>query len=237
MLTELFARYKTLLTLLGVIAVIGLVAWLVFSLFLSFTVTSTTPSLRAVSYQQPQIVVNFNKAIDESSLSIESESLKVAPEVVGPSIRFNIFSELDPDNEYTILIKEVRSKDGMSLKNYSLQFTPELNDSSLTDRDNALILARQNANKDPILSDRILDITPYSTLQYNIRSYIDTDRSGESHITLEIEILLSAADVRINRQAAIDAAKQQALAYLAGLEGVNINDYTLIYTLREPSLY
>lgn len=86
-------------------------------------------------------------------------------------------------------------------------------------------------------TDPILNSLPHSTLDYNLTvAQGTTGIKGDQKLILDADLLLSAADVRSGRDAAIAAYTQEVRDYITSL-GLNPDSYTINYTISESSPY
>lgn len=85
-------------------------------------------------------------------------------------------------------------------------------------------------------TDSILNNLPHSTLDYNLTVAQGTPGVENQKLALDAELLLSAADVRSGRDAAIAAYTQEVRDYITSL-GLNPDSYTINYTISESSPY
>ena len=236
MLNGYLVRYKKTLIIAGVlIASLG-IGWAIYYNVFLFHVTSISPDPKAASYLSPRLIVNFNKEISTDNLKVTAQDISVTASVDKKRVVIMLPEVLEADKTYKITLSSVDSKSGDQLRDYVIDFATVLNRESLTDEDYKIILDRQEAGKSEIINDPIFKYLPYSTLDYEMEGVIKNADTEFEKITIQIELQLSAADVRIDRNAAIERYKAEAMSYLDSLADIQLENYNVEVTVIEPTL-
>jgi len=241
MFIDFYKQHARIINSIVIVSLLALIGWLVYYFVFSFHITSITPNPSNASYLSPKLEVKFNRELTTDGLKVEGEGIEITSRISDKNtLEINLTSKRKIGETYKIKIIYLKSTSGDEFKNHTIMLAAVSSEASLTDADRDAILNKQQENKPDVLNDRIAGLIPYSTLQYAIEP---TGRvSSDGKITIEIIIYLSNADVKINRQGAIDSAKQAALNYLREGEagestspgGVNPDDYVIEYEIREP---
>lgn len=230
---DILRQYKKPLIFFFIVGLVIISGLFIYRNFFTLSINGTSPSATSVSSIQPQVVVSFNKTIKPESVTVASESVVVSAVVDGNKVRVNLFSGLISGEKATIILS-AESTDGYKLDKHTIEFTPTGSEGSLTERDNKLILARQETNKSPALQDPIFGVLPASTLDYSITHTIDHADTEYERISIIVAISLSAADSRTDKIGAFEAAKQSAKDFLQSK--VNLEDYSVVYVLAGEGL-
>lgn len=206
--------------------------------FLTFHVTGTTPSLRKVAAITPIIKVNFNKPIK----SVGEVTIKGGDNILhsytfdGKQLRI-LLNKMEVNKTITITLTDVVSTDDYTIGTKVLTFTTKdiAADKLPKDQFDELIIQQDrdtNANADPISA-----VLPHSTLHYTATLEVAGVRDdGSNRMGAYVEINLSASDVRIDREQAIDDYKTEFVDYLVS-KGIDSTNYQIVYKIIEPSLY
>jgi len=236
MVRDYLIKYKKpLIIFVLLIATLG-VGWAIYYNVILFHVTSIAPNPKSASYLSPRLIVNFNKDISSDNLKVTGKDITVTATADKKRVLIMLPETLEADKTYSITLTSVDSTSGDTIRDKVIEFTTVLGRDSLTDEDYKIILDRQEAGKSEIVNDPIFAHVPYSTLNYEIEGVINNADTEFEKITLQITLELSAADVRIDRNAAIEQYRAEAMAYLSSLEGINIADYNVEVTVSEPTL-
>jgi hypothetical protein len=241
MLVDFYKLHARLINATIIFIILALVGWLIYYFVFTFHITSITPEPSRASYLTPKLEVTFNRDLVTEGLKVEGEGIEITSRVSGKNkLEINITSNRKIGTVYKIKIVSLKSTGGDEIRNHTINLAALSSEASLTDSDRKIILDEQQDNKPQVLNDPISYLIPYSTLQFSIEPTGQVD--SKNKIVIKIIIFLSNADVKINRQAAIDSATLSALNYLkngASLEakepqGVNPDNYTIKYEIREP---
>ncbi len=241
MLIDFYKQYAKLINSIVIVLFLGLIAWLVYYFVFSFHITSITPNPSNASYLTPKLEVKFNRDLTTEELKVEGEGVEVTSRISDTrTLEINIVSKRTIGENYKIKIVYLKSSEGDEFKNHTINLAAVSSEASLTNSDREVILNNQQENKPDVLNDPISELIPYSTIQYAVDP---TGRvSPDGKIIISITIFLSNADVKIDRQGAIDSAKQSALNFLrngvvleaSATQGVNPDNYVIEYEIREP---
>lgn len=239
MLVDFYKLHARLINTVIIFIVLALIGWLVYYFVFTFHITSITPDPSRASYLTPKLEVTFNRDLVTDGLRVEGEGIELTSRISGKNkLEINITSKRKIGTVYKINIVSLKSTGGDEIRNRSINLAALSSEASLTDADREAILNEQQDNKPQILNDPISSLIPYSTLQFSIEP---TQELNNNKIVIRIIIFLSNADVKIDRQGAIDSAKNSAIEYLrngASFEGdgggVNPDNYFIEYEVREP---
>lgn len=241
MFIEFYKAHARLINTVIVVSVLAVVGWIIYYFFFTFHITSITPNPSRASYLTPKLEVTFNRDLVTDGLKVEGEGVEVTSRVSDKNkLEISITSKRTIDRTYKIKLVSVKSVKGDEMRNNTITLAALASTASLTDADRDAILNQQQENKPDVLNDPISYLIPYSTLQYSIEPTGSVD--DKNKIVIKVIIFLSNADVKTNRQAAIDSAKQAAMEYLKNgasfeaeeAQGVNPDNYTITYEIREP---
>lgn len=242
MFVDFYKLHARLINTVVVVVVLALIGWLVYYFVFTFHITSITPDPSRASYLTPKLELTFNRDLVSDGLKVEGEGVTVTSRISGKNkLEINITSNRKIGTIYKITIVSLKSSNGDEMRNHIINLAAVSSQATLTDADRDAILNEQQENKPEVLNDPISYLIPYSTLQFSIEPTSRVDNKTNK-IIIKIIIFLSNADIKINRQAAIDSAKQSALHYLkngASFEseepqGVNPDNYIIEYEIREP---
>jgi len=225
-------RNRQIPTIIGIIAIVIVsIAAVVYYSFFTFHITKTDPGLERISRYSPIIRINFNKELSRGSSDIvilnKDNISKV--EVEGKQLRLFLKNiNPDVDSSYTVTINKLLSKDKQYIiKDKRISFsTKDIEFSEMSEADQKLIIDQQDLDQPSRNADPAFDIFPYGTLDYTID--FDQDK------TLTVQLLLSNADVKINRQSAIDRYQAEAQTYLESLD-LKLENYIINYVVVDPS--
>lgn len=236
MFVDMYQKHKRLIILGGLALVVALVAWGIIYNVVLFHVTSVSPNPNNASYLSPRLVVTFNKdlAADGVAVTLDNNALKTA--VDRNKLTITLPGNFEGNKTYNIDINSVNSRAGDVIKDHIIQMHTVLSSDSLTAEDQQLILDQQEANKSPVINDPIFNYLPHSTLDYSMDAVINNADTSLQSLTIEIKLLLTAADVKIDRNAAIAQYKQEAMDYLSSLKGIDISKYNVEVTVNDPTL-
>lgn len=222
---------KRALLIIGGILLLPLLALLYYQIFV-FHITGTNPDTKRVSNISPFIDIHFNKPLDGENIEIDvTEGPITGFSVVnGKTLRVGL-GPMDVKQEYMIEISKVRARNGDELLNKTIRFTTrDIPFDKLPKGQKTEILKAQDspngAKADPILS-----YLPYDGLNYRLEAVFDND-----NLTVDAELILSAADVRIDRNSAIEKYKTQVRDYITSI-GLKPDSYNIQYKVTEPSIY
>lgn len=221
---------KTIILVVGILFAI-IAGWLLYS-SMTFRITGTTPSLNRVSNISPFIDVHFSKEITLDNADIDSDELGITgfDKVDEKTIRV-YFGDITVGTRYTVTINHVESTDGKLIEQKNLSFTAkDIPFEKLSAAQRQAILDYQDKTNN-IKSDPVLSYVPYGGLHFQLDA-----NSDSGLLTLVAELRLSAADVKIDREKAIETYKKEVLDYLSG-NGIDPSKYQIEYKIAEPSIY
>jgi len=211
--------------------------------FFTFYLKGTSPKTSTVSINSPYLKLKFNKSLtseghEVSLINASDEPSYVRQVVNGKTLVLYLPTDLSEGIEYTVNISKITAQDGKSFSG-ELRFTPEDIPYEKLDKDQQEeILRLQDERSDSDANDPIMNHLPHSALNYNLSLYINDGLGSDvpaERIILNAEILLSAADVRIDRDGAIEQAKQDINSYITSLN-LDPANYQIEYSVTEPVL-
>lgn len=224
---------KTLLKRTGVVVaglLIILFAWLIFYANFIFHVTGITPNDGDISQYTPVLNVSFSHDIDSKKIVTTMQ-----PDAIGSAIVKNKaltinFDILEVGQKYTVTVKNISSTSGKKLPDQTITFTAkDIPFDKLPASQQEAAMQQQNSPGAANTQDKAYNYIPYGDLNYNLS--ID-DNNGV--IVITAELLLSAADVRSDRNAAIEQYKREVLDYMKK-SGLDPTKYQITYTVTESS--
>lgn len=233
---------KKIAVVLVPIIVIG-IGFLVYRELFTFYLKNTSPKTSAVSVNSPYLKLNFNKHLEKEGNELTLDNANGQPHhinlvVDNKTLTVYLPSDLVEGNEYILKINHVAATEG---KTYSgeLRFTPQdIPYEKLDKAQQEEILRLQDERSESDANDPIMNHLPHSTLNYNLSLYVSDGLGSDvpaERIVLNAEILLTAADVRIDREGAIEQAKQDINSYITSL-GLDPASYQIEYSITEPIL-
>jgi len=230
-------KYRKFIVIAAALILIS-IAWFIYYSVFVFHISSTTPNTGSVSRYAPVIRIHFNKELADEKVEVTGSVVKsseVQPQNKTLVVYLNEL-DLEKDARYEFTITSVSSSSGDVIKNKVTSFnTKDIPYSELSNEDQKIILDTQQSKKSDLYTDVIFKYLPYSTLSYSIDAHEPV--SDVPNVKIIITATLSAADVRINRNGAVEKAYQEARTYLSSLKDVSLQNYDVQYEVNEPSLY
>ena len=198
---------------------------------LTFRFIGTNPGTNKISVISPYIDVEFSKPLNQDSVALSGENAPISKfDIVDKKILRIFLTELKLDTRYRIIIESIAAEDGKQLKNQEISFTTKDIEFDDLPRDQQQAILELQDKPSPIKSDPVLEFLPYGGLNYEINAV-----TRDSTTILQVRLLLSAADVRINASAAAEQYKQEARDYISS-NGINPKEYTFEYEIVQPSI-
>lgn len=196
-----------------------------------FRVTEVSPDVDKVSVISPYLEITFSKNISKDGLSVDATNDVVSKRIITDNKLQLRLSGMKVNKTYTINLENVMSVDGKKITNKSYSFVAkDIPYSRLSDEEQKAISDIQDSYA-PTKSDPILNYLPYGTTDFSLEA-VATDNAS---LVIKADLLLSAADVRSNRQASIDAYRQAVIDYIKSIK-LDPNSYNIEYTVIEPSV-
>lgn len=219
-----------LLVGVGVVMFAGIIIWSILFIVVIFRITSVTPGGDTISIYQPRIIVTFNKALSSENLKVTFDEKEAKTTIDGSTLTVTLDQALSVNAGYVLEIKNIQAVSGDVIKNQKFDYKTSSDPRLISPEDDALILEIQD-DKEGYFSDPIMQYMPHGALNYTI-SGIEKDEK----VVIKISVILSAADVRIDRNAAIERARQDAMKYLGTLDDIDISTYEIQTEVVEPTL-
>lgn len=230
-------KYRKIIIVATLLIALG-IGWSVYYSLFVFHISSTTPNTGSVSRYAPVLRIHFNKELVDEKIEITGDVVK-SSEVQSKDKTLVVYlNTLDAkkDTKYEFTISSISSTDGDVMKRKVVSFhTKNIPFSELSTEDQKIVLDTQQAEKAKLYSDVIFEYLPHSTLSYSIDARKPV--SDVPNVQVTITATLSASDVRIDRNGAVEKAYSEARAYLSSLKGVTLSNYDIQYSVDEPSLY
>jgi len=230
-------KYRKFIVIAAALILIS-IAWFIYYSVFVFHISSTTPNTGSVSRYAPVIRIHFNKELADEKVEVTGSVVKsseVQPQNKTLVVYLNEL-DLEKDARYEFTITSVSSSSGDVIENKVTSFnTKDIPYSELSNEDQKIILDTQQSKKSDLYTDVIFKYLPYSTLSYSIDAHEPV--SDVPNVKVIITATLSAADVRIDRNGAVEKAYQEARTYLSSLKDVSLQNYDIQYEVNEPSLY
>lgn len=208
---------------------IATIVWSFVYLFVIFHVVSVIPDGSVLSKYQPEIIITFNKPVSDHNLEVLFANKKQEVTVRDNQIRFVVRQNMDDGKKYNLVLKKIQSNSGDIIKDQIFSFTASSDSSLITPEQDKRILKEQD-DKTGYFTDPIMEFLPYETLDYTVSGV----EQENGKILVEITISLTAADIRTDRQAAIDQYISDAMTYLKNLPEIQIKDYEIKTTVIDP---
>jgi len=230
-------KYRKII-IVAVLLIVISIAWVIYYSIFVFHISSITPDTGSVSRYAPVLRVHFNKELADGKVEVSGDIVKSSEVQAGNKTLVVYLKELDlkKDANYHFTISSITSKSGDVIKNKNITFhTKDIAFGKISQEDQKIILDAQQAAKPKLYSDVIFEYLPYSTLTYSIEAHEPV--SDVPNVKVIITATLSAADVRIDRNSAVQKAYNDAKTYLSSLKGISLPNYDIQYEVVEPSLY
>ncbi len=202
---------------------------------MQFKVVNITPDTsKPVSTSTSVIRIEFNKPL--SNDGSYDRSIVTDPQLIVRDIEKEDsaiilqINALKQDYFYELTMHDIYSNDGQVIDIINLSFNATyipFNKLPREQQQQETLGVDPNYKEDPLLA-----YLPHSTLSYTLYGSHEMNHEGEYAFILNANILLTAADVRIDKQAAIDRAKKQINDYIAS-KGLNPVEYQIRYTVVE----
>lgn len=198
---------------------------------MTFRLVGVEPNTNHVSVISPFIDISFNKPLKKDSIEPKSNTTTLAGfDIVDKKTIRVFFDDLQLDSNNTITIELVESEGGKQLHNLSFNFTAkDISFENLSKAQQEAILKQQdtpNTKRD----DPVLAYVPYGGLNFELNAVVQDEQ-----LILQAKLLLSAADVRIDANSAIERYKQEVRDYITS-KGLNPDSYTIDYQVVQPTL-
>lgn len=184
---------------------------------------SNTPSITK------RFTITFNKPLDPNqdfrkTVKDDPENTWTKFSIDGRKLTVEMTS-LEIGKSYSFYFPEIYSTNGKVIKDFSYSFKAEyVRYDRMSKEEQELAMEGVDENN---FEDPVLDVTPYSTLDYTITPEISQDDEGDDFVTIRIEVNLSNSD-RGSEKTAIKTRRTAALAYLKS-KGIDIKKYPIIY--------
>lgn len=199
-----------------------------------FFVKSSSPRNHStIPVNTRQAIITFNKELDldqdiYKDIKIEPQT-RIYQDITIENNKLIInFSALDIDTTYSITFKKIEATNGKIINDFTYKvktkFTPF---NKLSEDEKRKEVDSINSGSD---SDKVLAVTPHSTLDYTIERTYKTRDDGSAYLVLIITVMLTGAD-RGNESAATEKYKLQALNYLRS-KGIDPTEYTIEYRVK-----
>ena len=223
-----------------VLLIVGFVIFQVY-LALTFRITKTTPKLKGVVTTALQtFVVEFNKELDPDVDYLKNldDNLKhvAAVKIKGKNLEVRTKPAID-GKQYSFTVKNIKAKNGSVISAVNFNYTARYIPYEQLPKDQRQLIDQQKDQ--PAEDNPILNHLPYGDLHYSLSAEFE-EHEEESvelgKLRLKAEILLSASDVRTDKDSAIAIYKQEVLDYIKSL-GFDPAKFEIIYEIIEPSLY
>lgn len=227
-------KYKPHLIVFVLLIVCAVVARTIY-LNIVFRASSTYPNTRNFPTSAPYIDINVNHTLAKQditkTISSQPNVVESIEQIGNKTIRLKL-AALEDGTHYKLAIDNIRDTGGKVIRNVTLtikakyipfdRLSKELQRAISDDQD------QEQQTSDPILSH-----LPYGGLNYRLTAEVDTSNNGK--VVINAQIILSASDVRTNKQAAIKLYKRQIQGYIKSL-GLNPANYSIRYTIVEPTI-
>lgn len=224
----------------AIIVGIMALAYFIYFSFFTFRVTGTTPSSSPLMTATPFITFSFNKPLKsvESAVGYSANSVELVSgyTIDGSKLKVSLNS-LEPQTQVTFVLKGVVSTDEYTINEYKFSAkTIDTDFDKMSKEQQQEVLIRQDAYGQAVY-DPILDVIPYSTLSYSLSPVsVDTAGSDKPKYKIELTISLSAAEVRIDADAARETYRKAAMDYLVE-NNIDPSAYEIEIINNDASLY
>ena len=214
------------------ILVAGFVVWRLSQ----FRLVGATPGTKGIVSTSTEVFrLTFNHELENKDyteqLSGDSAELIRSIEVDKNLIYIHLAKTLSEDKSYSFEINNITSikKELIDVVkfNFKAKYIP-YNKLSKDQQNLNLMFTDRGNTEDPILS-----ILPHDTLNYELDAVHSADDYGQYQFSIKLTIILSEADVRINRSAAISQYKAEAYDYIKK-KGFKPGDYLIVTEVVEP---
>lgn len=202
-----------------------IIGFFVLRFFFTLYISSSSPSLGAISYQTPSLKLTFNKPLQSSSVKIEGNGVIFEDKVSIKDSTIKLYlnsANLSAGKEASFSLKAV-SNDGFKYDS-TVRFTPR--DISFSDlpSDQQKEIKRLEGERPAYYTDPIMHYIPYSTLSYALAPSFVTTPDGETRLTIDLTVYLSQVDLS-NKATIIKQRVAEAKKYLSS-KGLNPDQYS-----------
>ncbi len=225
-------QYKNLKRVAGVFVAL-IVIFLTFTILrnvFTFYITGTDPKNNSdIPSTTKRITLTFNKPLDpkqdfRKTVKDDPQNTWTKFSIDGRKLTVEMTS-LEIGKSYSFYFPEIYSTNGKVIKDFSYSFKAvyvRYDRMSKKEQEQAMEGVDQNNFEDPVLN-----VIPYSTLDYTITPEISQNDEGDDFVTVKIEVNLSNSD-RGSEKTAIKTRRAAALAYLKS-KGIDIKKYPVQY--------
>ncbi len=225
-------QYKNLKRIAGVFAAVVII-FLAFTLLrnvFTFYVSGTDPKNNSdIPSTTKRFTLTFNKPLDpkqdfRKTVKDDPENTWTKFSIDGRKLTVDMTS-LQIGKSYSLTFPEIYAANGKVIKDFNYNFKAvyvRFDRMSKEEQQQAMEEVDQNNFEDPVL-----DVTPYSTLDYTITPEVAQNDAGDDFVTIKVEVNLSNSD-RGSEKTAIKTRRAAALAYLKS-KGIDIKKYPIVY--------
>ncbi len=204
---------------------------------LRFRVTGTVPNMKGTVPTATSVVkIKFSKALDTSREIARGEitdpqAIVHEVSIEDKALLFRL-DDLQEGVQYTIGLNYIQSKSGQRIDNIQFTFVPRyVAPDDMSPEQQELELQETDRNN---LEDPIMKYLPHSTLNYTLHPAHEADEEGGYVFVVDAKILLSAAEVRIDRLGTVELRKKEIQDYIRSL-GLDPANYVIRYNVVESS--
>jgi hypothetical protein len=227
-----------------VLLIIGLLALLLvgggYQLWIKtqFRVLSVVPNAtnsKVIPTSTRVITIKFSKPLDTSqtygSDSLKENSNNIVRDVTAEGDTITIrLDALGENSNYAFKLPDVKSSEGKVLSGLRYTFTARY---VAYDKLSKEQQAQQTSQTDStVQEDPLSKYLPYSTLDYSLVGSNETSDSGKYIFVVSARLYLSAADVKIDKQGAVNRYKKEIADYIRS-KNLNPDTYLIRYTISE----
>lgn len=198
-------------------------------------IASVNPDRNKIPTVSSFIEVSFNKDIESVGFAniVSENNVLNNYSIDGKTIKFNLISGAAEEGSAQIYLENIISSDEYKIdsKYININFTNYRDDKIPQDVLDSLIEEQDvmtDKNADPILN-----IIPYSTIDYDITPNLTrTNSDGSSIVDIDITVQLSNADTGEYYEQAVKQKQQSALDYLESKDVV-LKNYTINFFTKQ----
>lgn len=225
---------KHLIIIVAIVAGLLLAGYILLSM--RFRLVSSVPNRTGVvATSTAAFKLTFNRELEKKDYLNTEETQNNTTPIQRIDIEDNtmlVFVEsLTEGQEYTFAIANITSTKNERLDGITFDFVAKyIPYDELSKEQQALQMAVMDSSS---VEDPIIGILPHDTLDYQMNVRHETDHVGDYQLVVDLQILLSQADLNIDRQAAINTYKEAAFEYIRQ-NGLNPDDYLIKTSVIEP---
>ena len=199
---------------------------------ITFRITKVSPGGKSISIDNIYLEVSFNMDIKQNAKISSTDDIVKDITYEKDKLKLKL-GQLTENKEYTIVFEEVYSNSGKVLNKTHRFIAKNIPFDSLSKSEQKILI--NNQDQDITTTDPILAHLPYGGIGFSLKAIPEDNHKDDSRIKVHADILLSRADMDEYEEAQ-KRYKQDVKDYFKSIN-LDINNYTIDYTIVEPSIY